>query len=237
MAAVERLIMITKVGERLDADAAGQLVDAPCQHQHESERKFRAGDIRAATQSANGDAALGTSLLVDTAQVDTIFLHRFERRRRGELLGSDRQTFNDQYACFGEVGLQFLLGFDHPYLGRIELPCLPPDLVAPAGEIRLVVSKKVRIGGDAFFADIGVEYDLNDAQETVVFDDNKIGHKSTRSLVVRFGIDAERHEHAGMHVVDADQHGQFDDLPFGKMRAQSVEHRSGTAMSRVMASA
>ena len=45
------------------------------------------------------------------------------------------------------------------------------------------------------------------------------------SLVMRLGIDAERREHAGVHVVEPDQHAQLDDLPLVEMRPQTLRTR------------
>ena len=41
---------------------------------------------------------------------------------------------------------------------------------------------------------------------------------------MRLGIDAERGEHAGVHVVEPDQHAQLDDLPLVEMGPQAFEH-------------
>ena len=180
MAAVERLIVVAEIGERLDADASGQFIDAPRQHQHERKGKLGAGDIGAAPLGEHGDAAFGAGCLVDAPQVDAVFLHGLELRCRGDLLRADRQAFNDQRARVGEVGAQLLLGFDHPHLGRVELRGLPANLVAPAGQIRLVMGEEIRVGGDAFAAHMRVEHDLHDAQKAVVLDDNEIGHSILR---------------------------------------------------------
>ena len=37
-------------------------------------------------------------------------------------------------------------------------------------------------------------------------------------LVMRLGIDSERRENPRVHVVEADQHGQLNDLTFVEMR-------------------
>ena len=45
--------------------------------------------------------------------------------------------------------------------------------------------------------------------------------------VMLFGIDAERAKNSRVHVVEPDQHAQFDDLPFVEVGPQRLEHIVG----------
>ena len=175
-----RLVGEADLREALDGDAALQLVDAPRQHQHQRQRQLGAGDIGAAADGKHRDAARCAGGSVDAAQVDAVFLHRLEAGRRGELAGADREAFDDQRGAVGEVGAQLVLCFDEAHLGRVEPGAVRANARAPAVEIGIVVGEKIGIGRVALAARIGIEHQRHDAQETVVFDDNEIGHSILR---------------------------------------------------------
>ena len=177
MAAVERLVGMAERGERLGADAALQFVDAPRQHQHQGERQLGAGDIGAAAQGQHGDILGGAGRAIDAAQIDAVFLHRLEPRRRRKLIGADRKRLDDQRIGVGKIVAQRVLVFHHPHFGRIKLWHPLPQFDAPAVEIRLVMGEEIRISRAALVARLRIEHDLDHAQETIVFDDENRRHR------------------------------------------------------------
>ncbi len=80
-------------------------------------------------------------------------------------------------------------------------------------------------GGIAFGRRIGIEHDLQHAQERIVFDDEegRVGH-GVAQRVMRFGVDLQRLADPRVHVVGADQHRQLDDLALVEVLAQLREH-------------
>ena len=158
------------------ADAVLQFVDTARQHQHQRDRQFGAGNIGASTNGEHGDSFGGARRAIDAAQIDAVFLHRFEMRRGRDLGGAKRKPFDDQRLGVGKVSVQLILCFDHSHLGRIKPLRLCAHPIAPAIEIGLIMREKIRIGSVTLAARIRIKNELYDTKKTIVFDDDDIWH-------------------------------------------------------------
>jgi hypothetical protein len=78
--------------------------------------------------------------------------------------------------------LAALLRFDEPHLAWEKLAYARAHALAVAGEIGLVVGKKIGKRGGALAGGVGIEHHADDAQEAIVLDDEgAIGWQQERS--------------------------------------------------------
>ena len=172
MAAVERAVRIADLGKLLDADAAVEPVQLLGQHQHQAERGLGAGDVGAPADGEHLDVALRAGVGVDLADHEAVFVDRHKILCGRDIVARDGKRFHDQTMGIRDGAAQLVGRGDEPHLRRHEIFGPRPHAIAPAVEIRHVVSEKIRVSRAPLGARGRIEDERHDARERVVFDHN-----------------------------------------------------------------
>jgi hypothetical protein len=131
-----------------------------------------AGNVGAAADVQHRHAALGAGAGIDAAERESVFLDEFQIRRGGKLRAANGQRLDRNAARVGEHGAQFLLGIDQLHPGREQ--ARHPGAYPRAIVVEVcVVGEEIGKGGVALGRRVGIEHDLQHAQERIVFDDKE----------------------------------------------------------------
>ena len=169
---VERLVGIAFRGKLRGGDQPDHAVELARLHEHQRKCVLGAGDVGAAADVQHRDAALGAGGGVDAAEPEAVFLDEFQIRRRGKLRAADGQRLDRNAARRAERAAQLVLGVDQLHPRREQARRPGAHLRAVVVEV-CVVGEEIGKGGVAFGRRVGVERDLQHAQERIVFDDKE----------------------------------------------------------------
>ena len=169
---VERLVGIALRGKLRGGDEPDHAVELARLHEHQRDGVLGAGDVGATADGQHRHAALGAGGGVDAAEPESVFLDEFQLRRRGKLRAANGQRLDRNAARLGERVAQLVLGIDQLHPGR-EQPRRPGAYPRAVVVEVCVVREEIGKGGVTFGRRVGVEHDLQYAQERIVFNDKE----------------------------------------------------------------
>ena len=144
-------------------------------------------------------------------------MHHLQARRTRNVAFPYLHSLDDRRFCSANVTAELIFALSQTYRRRIQAADSLAHASAPGGKVWHVMSGEIGKGRLTLATAIRVQHNLNEPCDRIVFYEEDWPRHAESA--VGFGVDLERREHAVVHVVGPNQHGQLNDLALAEMPA------------------